>query len=861
MFVVDDLLGWLIGQLANAGYKKLTILLRGSDQARALKEAVTAAVQVTVGEIGPSDGVPADEVADQINKAFRRRDPVPLPPGQPTLLEALQAGIAGQLSVLDDAGQPVLSLPGVQVSEVAAKLTGHLVREIMIRGSQGGPLTPLADQLNHDLTHLQGQRIEGQGQRVEGMLAQVLDRLGNGQAAPGGAAGPVGWPLAEVGDPFALEVHRPVEPDVPQPGLPVLPVYVPRDHDAALAQVVTAAATGTSGIVVLVGGSSTGKTRACWQALGLLRGRERGWRLWHPIDPQAALAGLPRAGPRTVLWLNDAERYLDTADAAGEQVAARLRELLQDQDRGPVLVLGTLWPEFWTKLTARLSGDADPHAQARELLADHDIPVPAAFTDEQLGQLWDADDPRLAQAAAGSRDGQVIQYLTGAPELLDRYHNAPPVARALIDAAMDGRRLGMPATLSQAFLETAAPGYLTDTDWDLLGDDWLEEGLRYTKMPAKGVRGPLAPIRPRPASDVPAGPGDGPGWQLADYLDQYGRRTRQDQLGPASLWDALATHTTSGAELYRLAQAAALRGLYRHAAALWTKATALGSTDAANRLIVFVLAQVIPGDPSRAANWAAPHARFEGRSFFELLANLREAGADDAAQTLADRLARVVSLDDPVVIASIMEDLHGAEADDAVQTLLARHPATHACLDDPGAVAYLVRVLRAAKADDAVQTLLARDPARHARLGPQYDAARLIRQLREAGADGPALALADRIAREVSIDDPAAVAGRLEGLRYASADDAVHVLLARDPAQHARLDNLMDVAKLLDALREARADRAVQTLLARDPAQYARLDGRYDINGMLRVAWLLRALGRAGPATPSRPWLGGPLIM
>ena len=53
------------------------------------------------------------------------------------------------------------------VSVVADKLTDHLLREITIRGSQGGPLLPLADQLNHDLTHLQGQRIEGQGQRIE----------------------------------------------------------------------------------------------------------------------------------------------------------------------------------------------------------------------------------------------------------------------------------------------------------------------------------------------------------------------------------------------------------------------------------------------------------------------------------------------------------------------------------------------------------------------------------------------------------------------------------------------------------------------------------------------------------------------
>lgn len=71
---------------------------------------------------------------------------------------------------------------------------------------------------------------------------------------------PAGRLLAEVTDPFALEVHHPVQPDAPHRGLPALPVYVPREHDRELAAVVMAATGGSSGIAVLVGGSSTGKT-------------------------------------------------------------------------------------------------------------------------------------------------------------------------------------------------------------------------------------------------------------------------------------------------------------------------------------------------------------------------------------------------------------------------------------------------------------------------------------------------------------------------------------------------------------------------------------------------------------------------
>ena len=222
------------------------------------------------------------------------------------------------------------------------------------------------------------------------------------------AAGPAGWPLSEVTDPFDLEVHRPVQPEDAPPGLPVLPPYVPREHDQVLGQVVRAAADGRSGIAVLVGGSSTGKTRACWEALAPLRDQDPPWRLWHPIDPtrpDAALRELPGIGSRTVVWLNEAQFYLDPAEAGlGERVAAGLRELLRDPARAPVLVLATLWPEFWDALTARLAGGDDRHAQARDLLAGHDIAVPAALTPAQMRQLAGAEDPRLALAAAAAQE-------------------------------------------------------------------------------------------------------------------------------------------------------------------------------------------------------------------------------------------------------------------------------------------------------------------------------------------------------------------------------------------------------------------------------------------------------------------------
>ena len=549
VFVVDDLAAWLVGLLADAGRKKLTALVLGDAQERALRQAAIAAVQDTAGELSPSDGQRAGQIAMVISEVFRAPAPEAPLAGVATLVEGLQAGIAAQLAVLDDAdltgtwrsSAEVLGVPGTVLAD---RLTGHLVREIMFRGSHGGPLTPLAHQLNHDLTHPQVRRVEVQGQQVESMLARLADEVRDVLARPGSraAATAAGRLLKEVTDPFALEVHRPVQPEDPQPGLPALPTYVAREHDMELGRVVRAAAEGSSEIAVLVGGSSTGKTRACWEALQLLRDRPEKWRLWHPIDParpEAALRELPGIRPRTVVWLNEAQLYLDIADGGlGERVAAGVRELLRDPALAPVLVLATLWPQFRDDLSARPEGRSDPHAQARELLAGHDITVPTTFTAAELQQFSQAGDVRLVQAAAAAQDGQVIQFLAGVPELLARYRNAPPAAAALIHAAMDARRLGLRIGLPYAFLEAAAPAYLTDAEWDALGEDWMEQALAYTAKPCKGVRGPLTRLRPERRSvssrDSSASANQGPEYQLADFLDQVGRRARRSHIPPES---------------------------------------------------------------------------------------------------------------------------------------------------------------------------------------------------------------------------------------------------------------------------------------------------------------------------------------
>ena len=93
VFVADDLGAWLVAALADAGRRRLTTWVLGSDQERALRQAAAAAVELTGLEIRPGGGEQADQVALVINQVFS--EPIPDVPlaEQATVLEALQAGI------------------------------------------------------------------------------------------------------------------------------------------------------------------------------------------------------------------------------------------------------------------------------------------------------------------------------------------------------------------------------------------------------------------------------------------------------------------------------------------------------------------------------------------------------------------------------------------------------------------------------------------------------------------------------------------------------------------------------------------------------------------------------------------------
>lgn len=475
-------------------------------------------------------------------------------------------------------------------------------------------------------------------------LQRAASELPEGVSLTDGLGHPIrSWHPHQLEVHPASEISSPTSSGDPWNGLPG---YVHREHDKILAGAVNRASKGHSSLLILVGTSSTGKTRSCWEAIQPLA--ESGWTLWHPFDPtraDAALNDLQRVRQRTVLWLNEAQHYFGHP-AHGERIAATVHRLLIDSDRAPILVLGTLWPEYADQYL-RLPMDAgeDPHSRVRELLAGRVVAVPEHFDEAALkaaGLLASNGDRLLGEALDRSRKtGKVTQELAGAPELLRRYMHGTPATRALLHAAMDARRLGVGLHLPRVFLTDAAVDYLSDEEYDDLDDDW--EGVTFDDLarPVHGKRSPLRstigrqkrhqshPLPPSPRTTT----SERTLFLLADYLEQWGRKSRQPICPPHSFWAAAHAHLSDADDLYKLASAALSRHRTNWAHHLRVRAAELGNADAQADLAEQL---EIEGSYTEAEFWARKAATLGRTHGLSMLCHMRETRKDHAS---ADALA------------------------------------------------------------------------------------------------------------------------------------------------------------------------------------------------------------------------------
>jgi hypothetical protein len=365
-----------------------------------------------------------------------------------------------------------------------------------------------------------------------------------------------------------------------------LPAFVDRDKGQAITSWMRRARE-DGGFLVLVGNSSVGKTRLLYETA---RNVLPDFAVLAPDLGDGALVNSIAAAtfplPRLIVWLDGLQRFFDGPYLTPGSIpikAAAVRQLLDAPTS--VVVLGAMWPEHAARL--RETGP-DPYTPGQRLrypgAADilgggrvRQEPLKSfSETERETAAKLSSGDPRLAKALADG-DYNVTEVLAGAPQLVARYEQATEEQQAVLNAAIDARRLGIQAPLTGTLLRAAARGYLSTLHRN---DTWLPAALTELTQddrPQDHATAPLIPKLNQEKSEIL-------GYTVADYLLQYASWERLYARVPASTWDAILSNIRDPADTARLADSARYRLLYRYAVPLYGHAADAGDRYAAEQL-------------------------------------------------------------------------------------------------------------------------------------------------------------------------------------------------------------------------------------------------------------------------------------
>ncbi|MFC4049969.1 hypothetical protein ACFOY4_09770 [Actinomadura syzygii] len=587
--------------------------------------------------------------------------------------------------------------------------------------------------------------------------------------------------------PLTLGVRQSLQPDL-SAEQNSLTAYLHRPHDRILWESISLVRDGGKSVFCLLyGDSATGKSRALYEAL---QGVVPDWPVHFPIDTGDLLRLVDegRITEGCVLWLDETQKYLQ--NESDPRASAELIRLLQSV-RGFV-VLGTIWQHpYLADLTAR-GRSPDVNAVARDLLGDAytvRIHVPDSLSGAQQEELAalaavHEGDPRLTAALAGGADhGDVIQHLTGGPELVRRFSEGGffrPVELALLTAALDAKRLGHFQPLSEGLLREAADGYLEprhrsgEHGWATGPLRALTTGERSdgSRTDVHGAVPALVAVRERSGQVTPR-------YQPDDYLDQQIRRARRRLGAPARMWNALLNHAHDPDDLERAATAAHEQGLHRISVLLRRKAVGAGSGVSAIRLMQ-AFGEYEASGRADCAVWLADRVALTNLHLLvQLGEQFSEAGARGALNTLHRRLADVLPVDPLASVLQWIDAMGRAGSDEGMETLLNRAVDEHA-IDEPSALARLLRALRRAGAPAHIDALMGRN-----------------------------------LVENIDIRDAAGVDSLLEELAHRPETGQLDKLLSRRPETVVRIDELGAVQRLVTRLQGLQAGHAATALIQR----------------------------------------------
>jgi TPR repeat protein len=355
-------------------------------------------------------------------------------------------------------------------------------------------------------------------------------------------------------------------------------------------------------MAILVGPTKAGKTRTAFEAV---RDRWPQARLLAPVATAlSTLAEHPRVvdtSDALIVWLDDLQKFMNTADALSPALLARLVAR-----PGPTVVVATLRTEELDQLDV---ADSDQVRDARLLLEQiTDTTIELTHTSE------DADEQAAARAAYPDADLSSLglaEQLAAAPALRQQYRDArhdDPILHSVLQTAVDWVRVGMPRPLSAEeliwLLARALPADHLEAEPD---KDEIVRAIEVARTPPVGA-GRVAALT---NVQLPA--------QNAGYLPFEDLVAADDQIGssraiPTAFWNSV-VELASPEEAFDISLAAYQRGQIT-TALLASRQGAIDGHPGAMFNLGFLLAE-----------HTEPAELDEARSWYEQAANAGHPGA------------------------------------------------------------------------------------------------------------------------------------------------------------------------------------------------------------------------------------------
>ncbi|MFI7069788.1 tetratricopeptide repeat protein [Micromonospora sediminicola] len=303
--------------------------------------------------------------------------------------------------------------------------------------------------------------------------------------------------VRDIRNPVLLGVHPVETPSADPQGVATddLTLYMPRDVDDELHSAVR-----RESLIVVVGESTAGKSRAAFEAVRL----EAPDHLLAVPSGRESLATVTNRlseTRRSVLWLDDLERFLGPNGLTASMVNSLTKRTGYNN-----VIMATMRTSEWERFTSRAEpigedqGRAAWRASRDVLRAAHIITLRRLWSPTELASAatFAERDPRIARALRQAGKFGVAETLAAGPELLRDWHNAwapgsHPRGAALVAAAVDCRRAGVDGLVPRDLLLELHNHYLLAAGGHALRPEPVEEAWAWALRPVHGASSLLIP--------------------------------------------------------------------------------------------------------------------------------------------------------------------------------------------------------------------------------------------------------------------------------------------------------------------------------------------------------------------------------